>query len=397
MAKKFVAVCRGVYLVGKTTSSNGIVYFRKMVDGKRTIKRATLQGALAIDARGRPTKALKAEAANWSAMLLTGMSAESQKASRTMTIGEWLNQYELAAQYERMRSGRPSESTVKNVTKGVRKITEALGLQQDDKVDELTADKIDMGIMCLIKTGKKSITASTYASNLQMMAARWTVNYYRQAGYEPVKIDMPPKRSIRPERYNRPSEETLAKIKAWYEEIWGREDKRLWLMATMMLQFAMRNGDIRRATEQIFEKRGDGRIIMRYTPNKTEKSSGRKVAWPVSQALWDKIQTANEQIKRMVDEMPSNGWWCAIKRENKLIPGFVSVQERINEDMRKMMPGKTKSSYELRKICIDHIYQKYGAEKASAISGDDIKTLSYYYADPSQAVEMAGVDVNDLL
>ena len=34
----------------------------------------------------------------------------------------------------------------------------------------------------------------------------------------------------------------------------------------------------------------------------------------------------------------------------------------------------SKASYELRKICIDHIYQNLGAEMASSISGDDIRT-----------------------
>ena len=52
--------------------------------------------------------------------------------------------------------------------------------------------------------------------------------------------------------------------------------------------------------------------------------------------------------------------------------------------------------YELRKICIDHIYQKFGAEMASSISGDDIRTVMRYYADPS-AVNVEGVRVVDLL
>ena len=43
-----------------------------------------------------------------------------------------------------------------------------------------------------------------------------------------------------------------------------------------------------------------------------------------------------------------------------------------------------KGAYELRKICIDHVYQKYGAEMAVSISGDDIRTITRYYADPSR-------------
>ena len=50
----------------------------------------------------------------------------------------------------------------------------------------------------------------------------------------------------------------------------------------------------------------------------------------------------------------------------------------------------------LRKICIDHVYQKFGAEMASSISGDDIRTVTRYYADPS-VVNMVGIRVMDLL
>ena len=41
-------------------------------------------------------------------------------------------------------------------------------------------------------------------------------------------------------------------------------------------------------------------------------------------------------------------------------------------------------------------YQKFGAEVASSISGDDIRTVMHYYADPS-AVNVEGVRVVDLL
>ena len=61
------------------------------------------------------------------------------------------------------------------------------------------------------------------------------------------------------------------------------------------------------------------------------------------------------------------------------------VFARLNADLRsqKIFTG-SKGCYELRKICIDHVYQKFGAEMASSISGDDIRTMMRYYADPSQ-------------
>ena len=68
----------------------------------------------------------------------------------------------------------------------------------------------------------------------------------------------------------------------------------------------------------------------------------------------------------------------------------------INKELRQLGFSGGKASYELRKICIDHIYQKFGAEMASSISGDDIRTVMRYYADPS-AVNVEGVRVVDLL
>ena len=56
----------------------------------------------------------------------------------------------------------------------------------------------------------------------------------------------------------------------------------------------------------------------------------------------------------------------------------------------------SKGAYELRKICIDHVYQRFGAEMASAISGDDIRTVTRYYADPA-AVATVGLRIVDLL
>ena len=80
-----------------------------------------------------------------------------------------------------------------------------------------------------------------------------------------------------------------------------------------------------------------------------------------------------------------------------MVPCARDVFVRLNRDLRarKIFTG-SKGCYELRKICIDHIYQKFGAEMASSISGDDIRTVMRYYADPS-AVNVKDVRVIDLL
>ena len=68
----------------------------------------------------------------------------------------------------------------------------------------------------------------------------------------------------------------------------------------------------------------------------------------------------------------------------------------MNRQLRALGFKGSKASYELRKICIDHVYQRFGAERATSISGDDIKTISRYYADPSKP-NIGNVRILDLL
>ena len=68
----------------------------------------------------------------------------------------------------------------------------------------------------------------------------------------------------------------------------------------------------------------------------------------------------------------------------------------MNRQPRFLGMRGNKGAYELRKICIDHVYQKFGAEMAVSVSGDDIKTISHYYADPAQP-NIGTVRIVDLL
>ena len=67
------------------------------------------------------------------------------------------------------------------------------------------------------------------------------------------------------------------------------------------------------------------------------------------------------------------------------VRSYRETSAAVNRMLRKI-PGladKEKASYELRKMCVDHAYHAWGVEMAAAISGDDIKTLTYFYADVS--------------
>ena len=115
--------------------------------------------------------------------------------------------------------------------------------------------------------------------------------------------------------------------------------------------------------------------FLSYVPHKTALSSGRRVYWPIHDAIWQKFEDYGG------------------------LDGFDVTDEtfdEINRDLRSLGFYGQKGAYELRKICIDHICQKYGAEMAVSISGDSIGTISRYYADPSQP-NIGSVRVIDLL
>jgi hypothetical protein len=92
------------------------------------------------------------------------------------------------------------------------------------------------------------------------------------------------------------------------------------------------------------------------------------------------------------------GWGKNAVRDSQLVvPCARDVYVKMNRELRLLnIFNGSKACYELRKICVDHVYQKYGVEMASSISGDDIKTMMRYYADPS-ALRMENVRILDLL
>ena len=134
------------------------------------------------------------------------------------------------------------------------------------------------------------------------------------------------------------------------------------------------NGDVLRLREENFVKK-DERHYLNYTPHKTELSSGRRVYWPIHEDIWRKFEDYG-------------GVQCLDVTEETF--------DDINRELRMLGFRGSKGAYELRKICIDHVYQRFGAEIAVSLSGDDIKTITRYYADPAQP-NIGTVRVLDLL
>lgn len=285
------------------------------------------------------------------------------------TIEEVMKRYKAVAATERMKSGRPCHATVRNTLKGTRLICEAARLGLGVRVSELTRPRIDEALAVFMAKGLQRISALTHVEQLQALFAKWTLPYYKDAGWAIPELELPVFRATSP-RYKRPGADVLCKVRKWYLGL----DGGMWFAATMMLEFAMRNGDVLRLESGNFIQR-DGRWFLSYMPHKTALTSGRTVFWPIHGEIWAKIETL--------------GGFSQIDYTRETF-------HEMNRQLRALGFKGSKASYELRKICIDHVYQRFGAEMATSISGDDIKTITRYYADPSQP-NIGNVRILDLL
>ena len=304
--------------------------------------------------------------------------------------------YVQAAAVERLKCGRPNEGTVRNTLSGVRMFRRWLNVRRERLGHEYIGFDEDFPLVSIIKPqlihgyladmlGRKMkpLTAISYLTQFQQLFARWVRPYYEDRGWKVPPFPSFGKRPLVP-RYCRPTREQLIKVKNWYESIDDSQrfasrrslvpGDQLWFAATMMLEFAMRNSDINRLTPQNFVEH-EGRIYLNYTPHKTQNSSGRVVKWPIHRKIWDRLTIGGELRLPELSE---------------------DVFDALNRQMRSLGFTGTKGAYELRKICIDHVYQRFGAEKAVSVSGDDIKTITHYYADPAQP-NIGDLRITDLL
>ncbi len=302
---------------------------------------------------------------------------------------ELLEAYLEGAEAERIKRERPCRRTVHNVIVGVKVICRALNGQikegdwQEWPVTAFTRRMLDRYLMIARSEGVSPITAWSYMQGFRGITARWALRYYEDRGWK-VRPFETPVCVRRPPRYVRPDRAVLVKVKEWYSSLAILADQRYWLAATLMLEFAMRNGDVanlRWSAFRVKDAGGGAEVVLSYTPNKTALSSGRVVNWPVHPDIWERLRRIRDRARL----------------QSRVLPNADLVFAELNRELRrrKIFTGH-KGLYELRKICIDHVYQKFGAEMASSISGDDIRTVTRYYADPS-AVTVRGIRIIDLL
>ena len=304
-----------------------------------------------------------------------------------------LEDYPKIAAVERIRMERPCEKTVVGAICNIKRLCEIGSIALDEPISVFTRKKLQQILDAARSSSLKPITICSYLHSLKTVFAKWSLPYYADKKWNIPKIELPSCRRAAP-RYVRPDSTILARVKEWYISLEKRSDAREWVLATLMLEFAMRNGDAERLRWSDFRKKDSG-FVLCYTPNKTKLSSGRFVAWPIHPAIWKRL---SEYHAAGIPFNKRKGWSKNAIRDSQLVvPCARDIYVRLNKELRllKIFNGP-KACYELRKICIDHIYQKYGAEMASSISGDDIRTMMRYYADPS-ALTIENVRILDML
>lgn len=206
----------------------------------------------------------------------------------TPTIQMVLAKYPKIAAVERLRTGgRPGEKTVRNIMASVKRLCQIAGIALEEPVSIFTRKQL-LRILDFASGEKlKPVTIWSYLNALQAIFARWARSYYADCHWQLPAIELP-SCNKQFHRYMRPDSQILAQVKSWYQRLAARDDGREWACATLMLEFAMRNGDVERLRWSDFRER-DGAMVLCYTPHKTALSSGRRVAWPVHPDIWARL------------------------------------------------------------------------------------------------------------
>ena len=367
-------VIPGVVLrVGKEGRS---IRFACMVRGTRFTETFTdVPVEMLIDSKGKATRQLRDIYNGWKTKKGEEVGVTGKSGLREPTLGEMLKWWEKFA-IERSRDPRyqkPSARSIETALKNFRYCYEILELTKDDNYRKLfNENALQEAFDKFIERGVAGVTAWSYIVSVQTLSAAWTERKWEKCGFLVRRPKMPdPGKAKEAPRYQRPSKELMEKQDLFYASLQDLQDKDPFLVATMVLQFAVRPEDVGLLTSQNFIRGEDGRIYLSYIPNKTKNSSGRRVTWPVPEPIWQQIREyAGDRLDRGEPLVKSVKYVCNTK---------------INPAMRMAcgMEGSTKAIYEYRKRCIDYVYHHFGINAAVAISGDNASTIEYYYFDPA--------------
>lgn len=299
------------------------------------------------------------------------------------TIRTAVEVYKDAARIERIKTGKPTKRTSGDVVRMFLYVVDTLDIKQTASIDALTRKRFNDFCVMMIEKNVSRISVLSYLDKCKALGARWTDDYYTERNFVTPKFDIP-KINVTPTRYKRPSIEKRKAVLKWYQSLSDEGDDVMWGVVTMMLEFALRNHDVALLTWGNF-KRADNGIMLEYVPHKTRLSSGRRVVAKVPTETWERLRRLKGMRKEVNDDTP-------VFRGL----GLYGIFDELRSLMRSFGFNGSKSIYELRKLCIDTVYRNFGAEAASAISGDDIHTVTKYYAD-SSICDIGNVRVSELM
>ncbi len=355
---------------------NGRVYGVKKVRGKTVRQVAPIQGLAALDGRGRPTAELKRWVKRWGEGLENAPYYDERGGKKVPTIGELFDAYVVFAEQEFLSNGSPAPSTLSKYKSSFDIFVRTCGLSRSDLITSITRERIDLFVSESLARGLIPLTVYGNLRNIRSFFGAWVMERYAAKGWEVTLPNFPRRRGklTAQKVYQRPPEELRERTMQWYRSM-EKDNPMIWVAASLMLQFGMRNCDAARLKwENIV--REDGKWVLGYTPKKTKNSSGRRVHCAMSDAFYERLRANGGKGEYVID-------------------GALTAFEKINVYMFGLgwkPPQYYKRAYELRKMCIDRIYRTYGVEAAVQVSGDDIKTILRFYADPSRA-NMEAIDI----
>ncbi len=381
---------KGLFLIGE------MVYAERSKDGRVHRRKAPMQGTAALNAKGKPTQALR----SWFKLFLDQVDnekwrelEESRQRSTSPTLDDLCACYSEIAATEYTKTKEPKPATAVQNTSSLKRIAKACGINGSERVDRLTCDVIETWVAtyCEKRAGAGLDRARTSAWS-QIAQARsvwtaWTRPYYTERNIKlpPCLFSWPsPKRNYA-QAYRRPPEALRAATVKWYTDL----EKLLpgaWAAATLMLQFGMRPSDAIALKWENFVPAAEG-FTLRYVPQKTHgrTEKPRAVTWPVSPDLYQRLKKSGGAQYVIPGDFPT--------------VRYDVYQKNINPMMRAIGWDEAtydKACYELRKLCVDAIYRAYGIERAVQISGDNAQTILRYYADP-QIDGLAPVDISAIV
>lgn len=381
---------KGLYTVG------GMVYGERSRNGVLHRRKAPMQGTCALNSSGRPTADLR----QWYRMFRDQVDnekwlelEESKQRSSYPTVAELCRAYAEIAAAEYAKEGEPRPATSAQNVQALKRVAKACGVGEGGRIDDLTPAVIEkwVGEFCggyAEESGERARTSAW--SQLAQARGAWTA--WTRLCYQRRNIKLPdclfrwptPKRNNAPS-YRRPPDALRKATMEWYAGL-AEASGGMWAAATLMIQFAMRPGDASALRwEQITG--GAGKRALRYVPSKTRgrTASARAVTWPVSEALYKLLRR--------------HGGTEYVVPGESLTARYEVYQHALNPAMRSLGWNPEtygKACYELRKLCVDAVYRKFGIERAVQISGDNAATIMRFYADP-QVEGLAPVDVSKLV